>query len=101
MTKAILLSMVVASISFFISHSQLLKKFRDQICVAEKGVFFYNLITCSYCLGHWVAIVILVLFPTRLFGISAPVDYFWTWLVISWLAGLQSLVASRLWDNGE
>lgn len=99
--KAILLSMVVASISFFISHTQLLEKFRRWIGKNEGGVFFYNLITCCYCLGHWVAIAVLLIVPMRLFDIFAPLDYVLTWLVISWLAGIQSLVASRLWDKGE
>ncbi len=100
MTKAILLSMVVASISFFISHTQLLESFRIWICKAEKGVFFYNLITCCYCLGHWIAIVVLLVSPVRVFGIFQPIDYVLTWLVISWLAGIQSLAVSRLWNNG-
>ena len=92
--------MAVASISFFISHAQLLEKFRDQVCKTEKGVFFYNLITCCYCLGHWVAVVVLVFFPVRLFGIFWPIDYILTWLVISWVAGFQSLAMSKLWNHG-
>jgi len=99
MIKAILLSMVAASVSFSISHSQLLEKFRGRIYKAERGVFFYNLISCSYCLGHWVAAVLLIIFPMKLFGIFSPVDYFLTWLVIGWLAGLQSLAASQLWGD--
>ena len=96
MIKAVLLSMVVASISFFISHSQLLKKFRNRIW--KKSNFFSDLVDCCYCLGHWVALVVLLVFPVRLFGIFWPADYLLTWLVISWVAGLQSLVMSKLWD---
>ena len=97
MTKAILLSMAVASISFFITHTQLLEKQRKALW--QKSDFIAGLLDCCYCLGHWVAIVILLLFPTRLFGVSVPVDYFLTWLVISWMAGLQSLAASQLWGE--
>lgn len=100
MIKAILLSMVVASISFFISHSQLLEKFREWIGKNEGGVFFYNLITCCYCLGHWVAAALLLLMPsTRFLGVFWPIDYLFTWIIISWMAGIQSLAASQLWGE--
>ena len=95
--RAILLSMVVASISFFITHTQLLEKQRKFLW--QKSDFVAGLLDCCYCLGHWVAIVVLVIFPVRLFGIVWPADYILTWLVISWMAGLQSLAASRLWGD--
>ena len=88
---------MVASISFFISHSQLLKKFRPWIW--HRSDFFGTLLDCCYCLGHWIAIAVLIIFPVRLFGIFLPADYLLTWLAISWLAGLQSLAASRLWGD--
>lgn len=106
--KAILFSMVVASVSFFISHSQLMEKPRALLhkygsadkpwrSIAGKGArFFYELVTCPYCLGHWLTAVLLLVFPMRLFGIFAPVDYLFTWTVISWAAGLQSLAMSQL-----
>ena len=97
MIKAVLLSMVVASISFFISHSQLLEKPRRLIW--NKNDFFGQLLACCYCLGHWVTAALLVLLPVRLFGIWGPADYALTWLVIAWLAGLQSLAASQLWGE--
>lgn len=103
--EAILLSMVVASISFFIAHSQLLEKFRNWIW--DKNTFTGNLIACCYCLGHWIAFILLILFPVKLFeyipifyGHGKPViDFVMTWLVISWMAGLQSMAASQLWGE--
>ena len=95
--KALLLSCVVASISFFISHTQLLAKHRTWLW--EHCRFFGELIECCYCLGHWVTATLLLLLPVRLFGIWGPVDYALTWLVIAWLAGLQSLAASQLWGE--
>ena len=97
MTKAVLLSIVVASISFFVSHTQTLEKYRKQLWL--HSAFFGMLIDCCYCLGHWIAVPLLIIFPMRLFDIFWPADYVLTWLVISWVAGLQSLVASRLWDE--
>jgi len=105
MMKAILLSMVVASISFFISHTQLLEKQRKWLW--QHITFFGMLVDCSYCLGHWIALILLFLFPVRLFdyvpiyyGYGKPViDFVMTWLVISWMAGLQSMAATRLWGE--
>jgi len=97
MIKAILLSMVVASIAFFISHSQLLAKPRRLIW--NKNDFFGQLLDCCYCLGHWVAVVVLIIFPVRLFGIAWPVDYLLTWIVVSWMAGIQSLAVNWLWGD--
>lgn len=103
--KAILLSMVVASISFFLSHTQLLEKQRKWLW--DHIEFFAKLLECCYCLGHWIALILLILFPVRLFdyvpifyGHGKPViDFILTWLVISWMAGLQSMAASRLWGE--
>lgn len=91
--------MVVASVSFFISHSQLMDKPRRWIYKStcrSGNSFFYELVTCPYCLGHWLTAALLIVFPMRLFGIFLPVDYLFTWIVISWAAGLQSLAMSRL-----
>jgi len=95
--KALLLSCVVASISFFISHTQLLEKTRKWLW--GHIAFFGMLVDCCYCLGHWVAAALLVLLPARLFGIWGPADYVLTWLVVAWLAGLQSMAATRLWGE--
>lgn len=97
MIKALLLSMVVASIAFFISHSQLLEKFRNWLW--DKTNFLGELVACCYCLSHWVTAVLLVFLPVKLFGIWGPADYALTWLVIAWFAGLQSLAASQLWGE--
>lgn len=98
--KAILFSMVVASVSFFVSHSKLMENPRAWLLKRGEagpiGAFFYELTDCPYCLGHWLTAGLLLVFPMRLFGIFAPVDYLFTWTVISWAAGLQSLAMSQL-----
>lgn len=92
--------MVVASVSFFISHSQLMDKPRRMLIKKdprrEYAGFFYELATCPYCLGHWLTAILLVVFPINLFKDVMLVDYIFTWLVISWMAGLQSMAMSRL-----
>lgn len=94
-TKAILFSFVVASVSFFISHSELFERHR-RWARKKKSCFYGDLLSCSYCLGHWLTAALLLIFPLRLFGIFAPIDYVFTWLAVSWMAGLQSMAMSRL-----
>jgi len=95
--KAFLISTIVASVSFFISHSQLLEKPRKWLWKNYDDIA--ELVDCCYCLGHWIAAAVLLLLPVRLFGIWGPADYALTWLVVAWLAGLQSLAASQLWGE--
>ncbi len=95
--KALLLSCVVASISFFVSHTQLLAKPRKWLW--HHALFFGMLVDCCYCLGHWVAAALLLVYPVRLFDAHGLVGYALTWLVVAWLAGLQSMVATRLWGE--
>ncbi len=89
--------MVVASISFFITHTQLLEKQRKALW--QKSDFIAGLLDCCYCLGHWVAAALIIIFPVGVFGIFWPADCFLTWLVISWMAGMQSLAMSRIWEK--
>ena len=58
MIKTIFLSMVAASISFFLVHSQLLEKQRKWI--QGRSDFLTALLDCSYCLGHWVVAALIL-----------------------------------------
>lgn len=95
--KAILFSAISACIAFTISHSQLFGWLRG--CLIKCSSFTGDLVTCGYCLGYWITAALLVAFPLRLFNTDPLLDYVLTWLVISWAAGLQSLIASWLWGD--
>ena len=97
--KALLLSITVASISFLLSHALILERQRSWI--RKKSVLLGSLIDCSYCIGHWIAAVLLVIMPVKLFDTWHPLDYLLTWLVISWLAGVMSMLTSWVWGDAE
>lgn len=109
--KALLIAMTSAAISFFISHSQLLERFRSRLSeygsiqkpLRSRGgsiaFFFHELVSCCYCLGHWVSVVLMILVPVTLFDIFRPLNFLLTWLVISWVAGILSMATSRLWSE--
>jgi len=62
-----ILALPVASISWTITHEEVVREFRDY-CVAESKIcrriyqrkFFY-LFTCEYCLSHYVSVVFLAI----------------------------------------
>lgn len=88
MKEIILLSIVNASVSFTITETKLFEPFR--LWLEKKSQFLGKLFTCGYCLGHWVAFFLVVIYQPRLFtSIIMIIDYFFTALVIAWLGGIQ------------
>jgi len=90
MESVLLLSLVTASVSFTITEMKVFKPFRDWI---RKGNnWFGELFSCGYCLGHWIAFILVAIYQPRLFHTWWLLDYFLTALVIAWLAALQWIV---------
>lgn len=89
MLELILISMVTASISFTVTESKLFEAVRNFI--RQKSVFFGELISCGYCLGYWIAFVIVVIYDFNVFNNILFIDYFFTGLIIAWLSAIQWL----------
>ena len=81
------LSIVTASVSFTIAETKLFKPLRDWII--GKSTFLGKLLNCGYCFGHWVALILVIIYKPRLFEFWWLLDYFLTALVIAWLGALQ------------
>lgn len=79
--------MVTASISFTISESWLFKGVREYI--KSKNEILGHLFSCGYCLGHWVAFVLVAIYQYKILNGFFIVDYFLTALIISWLSAFQ------------
>ena len=94
MLELILISMVTASISFTVTESKLFEIFRD--FVKRKSNFFGGLISCGYCLGHWIAFSIVILYDFNVFNNNLMIDYFFTGLIIAWLSAIQWLLVYLL-----
>jgi hypothetical protein len=84
-----LLSVVTASISYTLAETKLFKPLREW---ALKKGRWGELLSCGYCLGHWVAFALVAVYQPKLFDVWWPLDYFLTALVIAWLSGFQWVV---------
>jgi hypothetical protein len=87
MENAIYLSLVTASISFTVSETKIFKPLREWL--KTKVAFLGELLSCGYCLGTWIALILVVLFRARLFESWWPLDYLLTALFVSWLSAFQ------------
>ncbi|MHC4084371.1 MAG: hypothetical protein ACYSWZ_00685 [Planctomycetota bacterium] len=86
MLKVFLLSLVTASISFTVAETKLFELLRRRM---PKESFGAELLSCGYCLGHWIAFALVAVYQPRLFECWWLLDYFLTAIVIAWLAGIQ------------
>jgi hypothetical protein len=85
--KAILLSMVTASISFTVTETNIFLSFREW--TENKNAIIGELLSCGYCLGHWIAFALVAIYRPQLFQLWWPLDYFFTALIIAWLSAIQ------------
>jgi len=96
MIKILWLSTATAAIAFLVTQSSLFGGFRGW--VGKRSKCLHELVTCYYCLGHWVAVALVVAFEARLFGLCPSVfDYMLTILVVAWIAALQCAIMDVLW----
>ena len=84
--EVLLLSLVTASISFTIAETKLFKPLRDWV---HRKIPWGEVLSCGYCLGHWVAFILVAIYRPRLFEMWWPLDYLLTALAIAWLGGIQ------------
>lgn len=97
--KIIYLSFITASISFTITETKPFLPLREW--VKRKNIFLGELISCGYCLGHWVAFVWVAIYRPRLFESWWLLDYFLTAIVIAWLAAFQWVLMCWLMEKTE
>jgi len=81
------LSFVTASISFTVTETKLFLPLREWM--KKRNAFVGELISCGYCLGHWVAFGLVAIYRPRLFHAWWLLDSFLTALVIAWFAAFQ------------
>lgn len=85
--QVLYLSFVAASVAFTVTETKLFKPFRETIL--RKNSFLGELVSCGYCLGHWVAFALAAIYRPRVFTAWWPLDYTLTALIIAWLAAFQ------------
>ena len=87
MMEVLYLSFAVASISFTVTESKLFRSFREW--VKRKNTFLGELVSCGYCLSHWLAFAFIAIYKPRLFKSWWLLDYFLTALVVAWMSAFQ------------
>jgi hypothetical protein len=86
MEQVIYLSMVTACLSYTVTETRFFEPVRKLV---KEVPFFGKLLSCGYCLGHWIAFVLTAIYLPRLFSFWWPLDYFLTAVAVAWLAGVQ------------
>ena len=97
MEKVLYLSIVTASIAFTVSEAKLFLPVREWF--KRKLPYLGELISCGYCLCHWVAFALVAIYRPKLFDLWWLLDYFLTALVIAWLSGFQWIVLCWLMEK--
>lgn len=97
MEQVLILSLVTASISFTVSESKLFEAMRWK--VKARSHFLGELVSCGYCIGHWIAFVLVAIYRPKLLDSWWILDYFLTILVIAWLSGIQWAAMCVLLDK--
>lgn len=97
MEIVIYLSFATSSISFTVTETKFFKPLREWI--KKKSNFLGDLLSCGYCLGHWIAFALVAVYKPKLFEFWWLLDYFLTAIVIAWFSGLQWAVMCWLMDK--
>lgn len=93
-SELLLLSLANASIAFTVSETKLFAPLRAWL--DSHSPFLGGMISCGYCLGHWTAAGLCLIYRVRLFHAWWPLDVLLSILVLAWLSGLQWIVMSWL-----
>lgn len=99
MEKVVYLSFVTATISFAVTETKLFSQAREW--VKKRNVFLGELISCSYCFGHWVAFALVAIYRPKLFEAWWLLDYFCTAIAIAWLAAFQWVLMCWLMEKAK
>ena|SRR5687768_17929778 len=97
----VILSMVVACISWTVTQEEIFREWRDRFEEKSKTgrtllqrKFFY-VFTCEYCFSHWVIILVLILSQFKLL-IDDWRGYIIAFFALAWVANLWMSLYRRL-----
>ena len=85
--QAFKLSLVTAAVAFTVAETKLFAPLRE--ATDRKAPLLGSLLSCGYCLGHWVALALVIAYRPRLFQWWGPLDYSATFLAVAWMSALQ------------
>ncbi len=97
----VILSMIVASISWTITQEEIFREWREicadrsKNCDTTLKQKFYYVFTCEYCFSHWTTILILILTGFQLL-INDWRGYVLAFFAIPWVANQWMSIYRRL-----
>ena len=97
----LILSMVVASISWTVTQEEIFREWRDvcedksKTCRSIPQRKFFYVFTCEYCFSHWASLAVVALANFRLL-IDDSRGYILAFFVLSWLANQWMSLYRRL-----
>src|SRR5688572_10565884 len=97
----VILSMVVACISWTVTQEEIFREWRDRFEEKSKTGRsllqrkFYYVFTCEYCFSHWVTILLLIFTQFKLL-IDDLRGYIIAFFVVTWVANLWMSLYRRL-----
>lgn len=94
MEQIALLSLATASIAFGIAETKVLTAFRAW--ARRRNGWFGELVSCGYCLGHWIALALTTIYQPHALSAWWALDIALTTLIIAWLAAFQWALLCRL-----
>jgi len=86
MVGVALLSTASASVCFVVADAKIFSNLRT--FANKKSKFIGSLLSCGFCLGYWVCGFLEILLLPTLFYHNVT-GYILTWLIMSWISGLQ------------
>lgn len=92
LSNLIILGLATATVSTTVGSSKLFRGLRSW--VATQSPFWGELISCPYCLGHWVALFAVLLYNPP--ATALAVDLIIQWLAVTALSAVTSGLIGRL-----
>ena len=99
MEQVVWLSLATAAVAFTISETTIFSGAREWL--KGRNAWLGKLVSCGYCVGHWIAFGPIAIYRQRLFEAWWLLDYFLTALVVAWLAAFQWAVLCRLMEKAS
>lgn len=87
----LLLGLCCATVSYTLTKGSIFGPLR--VWAIERSLWLGKLMSCPYCMSHWIALGAMVIFQPKMIGGPAWADYITTWFA---LVGLSALGAGSI-----
>ena len=87
------LSAAVGSTAFTISRTKVFEPIRSR--VMRKSKWFGTLLSCPYCIGHWLALVATGLYRPYVTDLNPVLDFGVAWLTMVMLSSIAFGIIGR------